>query len=130
MATQTARAAPQPSSDAAKVCATLQRAIESRDADLAASVYAEDVELMIVNRNYPPSNPLIRHGRAAVLELYRDVCSREMTHKVTSTVVGSDSFALRESCLYPDGCRVLGQVIAELRDGRIARQMNIDAWDE
>ena len=116
--------------DAAAVCEILKRGLEERDAELAASVYAEDVEFIIVNRNYPPSNPLLCKGRAAVLALYHDICSREMMHKVTSIVVGPEGFAIRESCQYPDGARVLGHVIAEMRDGKIVRQFNVDCWDE
>jgi len=116
--------------DAAAVCETLKRGLEGRDAQLAASVYADDVEFLIVNRNYPPSNPLLRKGRAAVLAMYRDICSREMMHKVTSIVVGPEGFAIRESCQYPDGGRVLGHMIAEMRDGKIVRQFNVDCWDE
>jgi hypothetical protein len=116
--------------DAAAVCETLKRGLEERDAELAASVYADDVEFLIVNRNYPPSNPLLRKGRAAVLAMYQDICSREMMHKVTSIVVGPEGFAIRESCQYPDGARVLGHMIAEMRDGKIVRQFNVDCWDE
>ena len=116
--------------DAAAVCETLKRGLEERDAELAASVYADDVEFLIVNRNYPPSNPLLRKGRAAVLAMYQDICSREMMHKVTTIVVGPEGFAIRETCQYPDGGRVLGHVIAELRDGKIVRQFNVDCWDE
>lgn len=116
--------------DAAAVCETLKRGLEERDAELAASVYADDVEFLIVNRNYPPSNPLLRKGRAAVLAMYQDICSREMMHKVTSIVVGPEGFAIRESCQYPDGGRVLGHVIAEMRNGKIVRQFNVDCWDE
>ena len=116
--------------DAASVCEILKRGLEGRDAELAASVYAENVEFLIVNRNYPPSNPLVRKGRAAVLAMYQDICSREMMHKVTSIVVGPEGFAIRESCQYPDGGRVLGHVIAEMRDGKIVRQFNVDCWDE
>jgi len=112
------------------VCETLSRAIEHRDAELAASMYAEDCEMLIVNRNYPPSKPLVRKSRQQVLDLYRDVCSREMTHKIAGAVIGDNGFALRESCLYPDGCRVISQVIVELRDGKIARQFTVDCWDE
>jgi hypothetical protein len=117
-------------SDAAAVCEILKRGLEERDAELAASVYADDVEFLIVNRNYPPSNPLLRKGRAAVLAMYQDICSREMMHKVTSIIVGPEGFAIREACQYPDGGRVLGHVIAELRDGKIVRQFNVDCWDE
>ncbi len=121
---------PQSLPTTASVCETLKRAIEGRDAELAASLYADDAEILIVNRNYPPSKPLVRKSREQVLALYKDVCSREMTHKITGIVVGEDGFALRESCLYSDGCRVLRQAIVELRDGKIARQFSVDCWDE
>jgi hypothetical protein len=64
-------------SDTAQACETLKRAIIGRDAQLAGSVYADDVELVIINRNYPPSQPLLRHGKAAALELWSDICSKE-----------------------------------------------------
>lgn len=114
----------------AAVCETLKRALIGRDAELAASVYADDVELVIVNRNYPPSQPLILRGRSAALELWQDLCAKEMTHSVTATVIGEDSFAIRESCAYAEGGRVVGHVIAELRDGRIVRHLSVDCWDE
>jgi len=119
-----------PTTETAAVCETLKRALIGRDAELAGTVYAEDVELVIVNRNYPPSQPLILRGRSAALKLWRDLCAKEMTHSVTATVIGEDSFAIRESCAYADGGRVVGHVIAELRDGRIVRHLSVDCWDE
>ena len=119
-----------PATGTAAVCETLKRALIGRDAELAGTVYAEDVELVIVNRNYPPSQPLILRGHSAALKLWRDLCAKEMTHSVTATVVGEDSFAIRESCSYADGGRVVGHVIAELRDGRIVRHLSVDCWDE
>lgn len=119
-----------PATASAAVCETLKRALIGRDAELAGSVYAEDVELVIVNRNYPPSQPLTLRGRPAALKLWRDLCAKEMTHSVTATVIGEDSFAIRESCSYADGGRVVGHVIAELRDGRIVRHLSVDCWDE
>ena len=116
--------------DTAQVCETLKRALLGRDAELAGSLYAEDVELVIMNRNFPPSQPFIRRGQAAALELWRDLCAKEMTHSVTATVIGDNNFAIRESCMYADGGRVVGHVIAELRDGRIIRQFSVDTWDE
>ena len=115
---------------AAATCETLMRAILERNAELAASVYAEDAELVIVNRNYPPSQPLMRRGRSAALELWRDICAKEMTHSIPSVVVGEDGFAIRESCSYTNGGRVVGHVIAELRNGAIVRYLSVDCWDE
>lgn len=113
-----------------EVCEALKRALIQRDAELAGSLYADDVELVIVNRNFPPGQPFIRRGRQAALELWRDLCAKEMTHSVTTTVVGDNSFAMRESCMYADGGRVVAHVIAELRDGLIARHYSVDCWDE
>ena len=39
------------------------------------------------------------------------------------------SFAIRESCAYAEGGRVVGHVIAELRDGRICCT-SASCWDE
>jgi SnoaL-like domain len=114
----------------ATVCESLKRALIGRDADLAASLYADDVEIVIVNRNYPPSQALVKRGRSAALELWQALCSKEMTHSVTATVIGQNSFAIREDCLYADGGRVVGHVIAELQDGRITRYLTVDCWDE
>lgn len=114
----------------AEVCDTLKRALIGRDAELAGSVYADDVEFVIVNRNYPPSQPFVRRGKAAALELWRDLCAKEMTHSVTATVVGEGSFAIRESCIYADGGRVVAHVIAEVSGGLIVRHFSVDCWDE
>lgn len=114
----------------AQVCETLKRALIGRDAELAGSLYAEDAELVIINRNFPPSQPFIRRGQAAALQLWKDLCDKEMTHSVTATVIGENNFAIRESCMYADGGRVVGHVIAELRDGRIVRYFSVDSWDE
>jgi hypothetical protein len=116
--------------DTANACETLKRAIITRDADLAASVYAQDAELVVINRNYPPSRPLILRGYPAALDLWRDICGKEMTHSITATVIGQDGFAIRESCAYADGGRVVGHVIAELRNGLIVRHLSVDCWDE
>lgn len=114
----------------AEVCETLTRALVTRDAELAGSLYADDVELVVVNRNFPPSRPFIRRGQAAALQLWQDLCAKEMTHSVTARVIGETSFAIRESCIYAEGGRVVAHVIAELRDGRIMRQLSVDCWDE
>ncbi len=123
--------APKSATDAAQLaCETLKCALLGRDAELAGTVYADDVELVIVNRNYPPSKPLVLHGREAALDLWRDLCGREMTHSVTATVVGDGGFAIRESCSYADGARIVAHLIAELRDGLIVRHLSVDCWDE
>ena len=95
-----------------------------------AAAYADDAECTIVNRNNPPSHPLVIRGRAALLELLRDVCSREMTHDIVDAVVGEETLSYRVDCRYPDGCRVFAIYLSTLRGGRIVREFSIDCWDE
>jgi nuclear transport factor 2 (NTF2) superfamily protein len=109
---------------------TLRRAIEERDAETLVGFYAEDAEVHTVNRNTTPSSPQVLRGKEQISEYLRDVCSREMTHRVENEVVGENRIAFQEACEYPDGVRVLGAETLEVRDGKIVRQVNVEAWDE
>ena len=107
----------------------LRRGIEGQAATLL-SLYADDAELRVVDRNTQPSHPRVLHGRDEINELLEDVYSRDMTHKLENCVVQGDSMAFSESCVYADGVRVLAESMASLRDGKIVEQTMIQAWDE
>ena len=108
----------------------VRRAIEGRDADTLLSFYADEAEVLTVNRNTTPSSPNVLRGREAIAEYLRDVCAREMTHRVENEVLGEGRIAFQEACEYPDGTRVLGAETLEVREGKIVRQVNVEAWDE
>ncbi len=108
----------------------LRRAIERRDAGALASLYAEDAELQIVNRNSPPSAPFVLRGREAISDYYHDVCGRAMTHRIEREVVGEERVAFNEECEYPDSTRVLCAGMLDVEDGKITRQTNVEIWDE
>ncbi|HEX6710598.1 MAG TPA: hypothetical protein VF068_09705 [Rubrobacter sp.] len=71
----------------------LRQAIEGRDAETLVGFYAEDAEMLTVNRNSTPSSPQVLRGKAEISEYLSDVSSREMTHKVENEVVGEDSLS-------------------------------------
>ncbi len=108
----------------------LRRAIEGRDAETLVGLYADDAEVLTVNRHSTPSSPQVLRGKEQIGGYLRDVCGREMTHRVENEVVGENRIAFQESCEYPDGVRVLGAETLEVRDGKIVRQVNVEAWDE
>ena len=108
----------------------LRRAIEQKDAGLLANLYAEDVELKVINRNTPPSSPFEVRGREAICEYYDDVCGRAMTHRIERVVIGEGRAAFHEECEYPDVTRILCAAMLDFKDGRIARQVNVEVWDE
>jgi hypothetical protein len=112
------------------VLEALRAGYRDRDAAKVASIYAEDVECTIVNRNKPPARPLVLRGRAALRQLVEDVCAREMTHEIVRVVAGAGSLSYRVQCRYPDGRNVVDLYMAVIKDGRIASEFSLDCWDE
>ncbi|MEA2479713.1 MAG: hypothetical protein QOJ07_1635 [Thermoleophilaceae bacterium] len=110
--------------------AALKRAIEERDASAQLAMFADDAEVTVVDKENPPSSPLRISGRDAIREYLEDVAGRDMTHRVHGLVADGDHAAYSIDCRYPDGSRVLCMAALELRDGRIARQSGVQAWDE
>ncbi len=108
----------------------LRSGYRDRDVQKVMSAYAEDVECTVVNRNNPPSRPLVLRGRAALRRMIEDICSREMTHGIRDVVAGEGSLAYRVECRYPDGCNVVGLYMATIEKGLIVREYSIDCWDE
>jgi hypothetical protein len=108
----------------------LRRAIEQSNFDSLMKFYDENAELHSVNRNTPPGSPEVLRGKEAIAERLEDVCGRDMTHRVENEVVGQERIAFNEACEYPDGIKVLAAQTLEVRDGKIVRQVNVEAWDE
>lgn len=108
---------------------TLRRGIEGNPNTLL-SLYADDAELRVVDRNSQPSHPQVLHGRDEISAMLDDVYSRDMTHKLENCVIQGDRAAYSESCEYADGVRVLAESMITLRGGKIAEQTLIQAWDE
>ena len=108
----------------------LRRAEEQHDLDAMLDLYADDAEIRIINRNTPPSSPYVLRGKEEIAEYLKDVFSRDMKHRVENEVVGENRLAFNVDCEYPDGMRVLAAETAEVRDGKIVRQIEVVAWDE
>lgn len=108
----------------------LTRAIEERDATAQLAHYDDDAEVRLVDRDNTPGSPRVLRGKAAIREWLEDLSARDMTHRVEQQVVQGDSATFVEACRYPDGTNVLCSAVLELRDGRIARQLVMQVWDD
>jgi ketosteroid isomerase-like protein len=108
----------------------LRRADEQNDVEALAGFYADDAEVCLVNKDNPPSSPLELHGREQIAEYLKDVCDRDIKHRIEREVVGEDRVAFNEACEYPDGTRVLAATTLEVVGGKISRQVTVEAWDE
>ena len=110
--------------------ASIKQAIEGRNGRMLASFYTDDAVVRVIDRNNPPSKPREIRGRAAISTFWDDICSRAMTHKVDTTIADGDNLAFTQACAYPDGTKVFCAAMLELKNGRIARQTVVQAWDE
>lgn len=108
----------------------IKKAIEARDGKMLAGFYSDDAELRVIDHNNPPSRPREITGRAAIGEFWDDICSRAMTHRVDITIAEGNRLAFMQACTYPDGARVYCMAMLELKEGLIARQTVVQAWDE
>ena len=109
---------------------SMRQAIENLDADQLVGLYADDAEMLTVNRYTTPSSPKVLKGKEEIAEHLRDVCGRAMTHRVENEVIGENRVAFNEACEYPDGTRVLAAMTLDVRDGKVVHQVNVEAWDE
>ena len=109
--------------------AALRAAIDGHDAAALADLYTDDCVVEIADQTTPPSNPKRVEGKAALRAVFDDVYGRDMTHKVGTVAVGADAIGYTIHCAYPDGTKVLCAAVAELRDGGIARETGVQAWD-
>jgi SnoaL-like domain len=106
------------------------RAVEDRDAQTQLSMYGPDATVIIADKVSPPSSPRVLRTREQIEQWLSDTYAREMTHAVRQRVADSSGAAFTQACRYPDGTNVLCATVIELRDGAIADQTVVQAWDE
>ena len=93
-------------------------AFERKDAKRWAGFYAEDAEWI----EYKPSAPSIA-GFLASLE----GSGIEIT--LSDEVLGKERAAFSVEVTLPDGRRVLEHTIVHIENGKIACQVDVEAWD-
>lgn len=108
----------------------LKSALERRDLESYMSLFADNSELCVIDKNHPPSAPLVLKGKQAIHDYTSDIFKRDMAHHVDNEIFGDHHMAYSEMCEYPDGTRVFAQFMLELSDGKIVKDTEVQAWDE
>jgi len=108
----------------------IKEAIEGRNGRMLSGFYRDDARVTIVDRNNPPSQPREITGKAAIVTFWDDICSRAITHLVDTSIENGNQIAFTQACTYPDGAKVFCIAICDLKDGKIAHQRVVQAWDE
>jgi hypothetical protein len=109
---------------------TLRQGLERPDPDKVTSLFHDDAECVVIDKNHPPSSPLLRAGKEEIGEFNRYLFGPGKTHRVESLVVGGDSAAFSDACQYEDGTRVHCNAVLDIDGGEIRRMVCVQAWDE
>jgi ketosteroid isomerase-like protein len=106
-----------------------KRAYEQWDIDALLGQYADDVELVQIDRDNPPSAPRVRHGKDVFRGMFEHCAAAGVSVTVENTVAGRDRAAATVTCVFPGGRSVVANSILELRDGLIVREREVVAGD-
>jgi len=104
-------------------------AFESKDAKRWAGFYAEDAEWIEYKPSAPPSAPVRMVGRERIAEFLASLEESNIEISVFDEVLGGERAAFSVDVTLPDGRHVFEHTIVHIEDGRIARQVDVEAWD-
>jgi ketosteroid isomerase-like protein len=107
----------------------LRRGYEEWDVEALLALYADEVELIQIDRDNPPSSPRVRHGKEVFKGMFEHCAAAGVTATVEDTVAAEERAAATVTCEFPGGRKVVANVILELEDGRIVREREVLAGD-
>jgi ketosteroid isomerase-like protein len=109
--------------------ATFKDSYERWDVETLLAMYADDVELIQIDRDNPPSAPRTRHGSEVLRGMLEHCAGAGVVATVENTVADEHRAAATITCAFPGGRRVLANAIMELEDGRIVRELDVLSGD-
>ncbi len=105
------------------------RAFETWDVEGLLGMYTDDIELTQVDHTNPPSSAQVTHGKDVLRGMFEFAATNGVKATVENTVSGPDRAAATITCALPDGRKIAANVILDVVDGRIARQLEYQAAD-
>jgi hypothetical protein len=109
--------------------ATFKRAYESWDIEALLALYSDELELIQIDRDNPPSAPRTRQGRDVLWGMLEHCAAAGVVVTVENAVADAQRAAATITCEFPGGRRVLANAILELEDGRIVRELDVLSGD-
>lgn len=106
-----------------------RRGYEDWDIDALLALYADDVELIQIDRDNPPSAPRVRHGKEMFKGMFEHCAAAGVKATVENVVVGEHRAAATVTCEFPGGRKVVANGIFELEDARIVRERQVLSGD-
>lgn len=107
----------------------LKRGYEEWDIPSLLALYADDVELIQIDRDNSPSSPRVRRGKEVFKGMFEHCAAVGARATVENLVAGRGRAAATITCEFPGGRKVVANSILELEDGRIVREQDVQAGD-
>jgi ketosteroid isomerase-like protein len=105
------------------------RAYEAWDIEDLLELYADNVELVQIDRDNPPSAPRVRHGKDVFRGMFEHCAAAGVKATVENALTGTDRAAATVTCEFPGGRKVVANGIFELDAGRIVRERQVLSGD-
>jgi len=102
---------------------------EEWDADTVLDMYADDVELIQIDRDHPPSSPRVSHGKEMLRGIMTYGAGAGVKITAESAVADQERAAATFTCTFPDGRNVVANAILDLRDGHVVRHHEVAVGD-
>ena len=106
-----------------------KRAYETWDVEALLDCYADDVEIIQIDRDNPPSSPRVRYGKDVLRGMFEHCAGASVKATVENAVAGPDRAAATVTCEFPGGRKVLANGIFEIADGRIVVERDVVSGD-
>jgi len=106
-----------------------KKAYESQDIKAWVSFYAKDAEWIAYRHDAPPRSPSRVVGTQQIAAFLHRVQATKVRLSIADEVVGPTRAAFCVTCTLPSGRRVIENVIIHHCNGKIARQVDVEAWD-
>jgi ketosteroid isomerase-like protein len=103
---------------------------EEWDIEGLLGLYADDVELVQIDRDNPPSTPRVRRGKEVFRGMFEHCAAAGVKATVENALAGEDRVAATITCEFPGGRKVIANSMLELKDGRIVRERDVQAGDQ
>jgi ketosteroid isomerase-like protein len=106
-----------------------RRGYEDWDIDALLALYANEVELIQIDRDNPPSARRVRHGKEMFKGMFEHCAAAGVRATVDNVDAGEHRAAATVTCEFPGGRKVVANGIFELEDGRIVRERQVLSGD-
>ncbi|HWA38702.1 MAG TPA: nuclear transport factor 2 family protein [Burkholderiales bacterium] len=109
--------------------AAFKRAFVTKDVASWAGFFANNAEWIEYRHSHPPHSPRRMVGKTQIEAFLSQVKASNVVLSIEDEVVGPTRTAFRVWCTLPNGKRIIEHVILHFTDGKITRQVDVEAWD-